>query len=46
MYFFRGFQSSATADLMLKRTQRQKKLHSDALKRKKLAGVYCEGLVL
>ena len=39
MCFCRGFQSSSTADLMLKRSQRQKKLHTDALKKKKLSGV-------
>jgi len=35
----RGFKSSATADLMLKRAQRQKRLRTNATKRKKLAGM-------
>lgn len=37
-FFFRGFQSSTTAQLMLKRTRRQNKLATQAARRKKLAG--------
>ena len=35
---FRGLQSSSTAELMMKRAQRQKKLHTKAVRRKKLEG--------
>ena len=34
----RGFKSSTTAELMLKRAQRQRRLETNAAKRKKLAG--------
>ena len=37
-FIFRGFKSSATAELMLKRARRQRKLQAQATRRKKLAG--------
>ena len=35
---YRGFQSSTTADLMMKRMHRQKKLQSNVIKRQKMNG--------